>query len=316
MIARKNAPILVLAGFSMLLLAIPSVVSDYHVGLMIEIFILTILGYSFKILFSAGYLSLGIAGFYAAGAYTFALYNLHLSKSLYLALASSILVSALLGVGIGALCVRRHKMYFAVLTLAFSELLRSVFWQWRSVFGGDEGISGVTRPALHLYVADLSLTSYASFYYLVWVILVLCLALLWRIENSNFGYVLKAIQDNPERMPYIGANVQRYVLVVFVISAMLASLAGVCNVCLFGGVNPMAAHIIRTVEPQVATLIGGVSTFGGPLIGSLFYVFIKDYLMTKVGNWMLIVGALLMALVVVFRRGILGYTSEKMHVDL
>jgi branched-chain amino acid transport system permease protein len=313
---RKGACLLVLAGFSLLLLLVPLFVGNYHVGLLTEIFILTILAYSFKILFSAGYLSLGIAGFYAAGAYTFALYNLHLSKSLYLASGSAIIVSALLGLGIGLFCVRRQKMYFAVLTLAFSELLRSVFWQWRSVFGGDEGISGVTRPPLHLYFGEVSLASYASFYYLVLAVLVLCLALLWKIQNSNFGYILKAIQDNPGRIPYIGANVQRYVLVVFVISAMLASLAGVCNVCLFGGVNPMAAHITRTVEPQVATLIGGVSAFGGPLIGSLFYVFVKDYLITKIGNWLLVVGALLMALVIIFRRGILGYASERLHFDL
>jgi branched-chain amino acid transport system permease protein len=106
------------------------------------------------------------------------------------------------------------------------------------------------------------------------------------------------------------------VLVVFVISAILAGLAGICNVGLFGGVNPMAAHIIKTVEPQIATLIGGVSAFGGPFVGSLFYVFVKDYLITKVGNWLLVVGPLLMAIVIVFRSGILGYASEKLHLDL
>jgi branched-chain amino acid transport system permease protein len=117
-------------------------------------------------------------------------------------------------------------------------------------------------------------------------------------------------------MPYIGVNVQRYVIVVFVMSAVLASVAGIFSVCLFGGVNPMAAHIIRTVEPQIATLIGGVTSFGGPLVGSLFYILAKDYLLIKIGNWLLFIGPLLMALVIIFRSGILGYASEKLHLDL
>jgi branched-chain amino acid transport system permease protein len=314
--SRKGARLLILVGFSLLLVIFPFILRDYYVGLLTEVLILTMMGYSFKILFTAGYLSLGIAGFYATGAYVFALFNLHVSKSLCLASISAIIVSAVLAVGIGLLCVRRQKMYFAVLTLAFSELLRSVFWQWRAVFGGDEGISGVSRPPFVLGHIEVSLTSYANFYYFVLLVLTLCLVLLWKLQKSNFGYILKAIQDNPERMPYIGVNVQRYVLGVFVISAVLAAVAGIFSVCLFGGVNPMAAHIIKTVEPQVATLIGGVASFGGPLVGSLFYVLAKDYLLTKIGNWLVFIGALLIALVIVFRRGILGYSSEKLRIDL
>jgi branched-chain amino acid transport system permease protein len=313
---RKSFRIIALVSICLVLIGVPHVLSDYHIGLLAEAFILTLLGYSFKILFSAGYLSLGIAGFYAAGAYTFSLFQVHVSKSLYLGTGASIIAAGLLGLGIGMFCVRRQKMYFAVLTLAFSELVRSVVWQWRTLFGGDEGISGISRPPLDFFFMKLSLASYESYYYFVLVVLFLCAGLLWKMAGSNFGYVLRAIQDNPERVPYIGANVQRHVLAVFVISAMLAGLAGVCHVCLFGGVNPMAAHILKTVEPQVATLIGGVSAFGGPFVGSLFYVLIKDYLITKIGNWLLVVGGLLMVLVIVFRRGILGYMSEKLRMDL
>lgn len=295
----------------LILLGIPHFVSDYHTYLLNEIFILALMGYSFKILFGAGFLSLGLAGFYAVGAYSFALLYFHIAESLYLAFFGAVILSGIVSSIIGFFCVKRKKMYFAVLTFAFSELIHAIMWQWRSLFGGDEGISGIVRPHLDFYFFQVSLQPYLNFYYFTLAILAICMYVLWKIQNSNFGYILTCIHDNPERASFVGVNVQNYALVAFVMSGVLAGLAGALYVCLSGAVDPEYAHIINTVEPQIVTLVGGISTFSGPFAGSMIYLLIKAYLITKIGNWVIVIGALLIGLVLLFRKGILGYVSER-----
>jgi branched-chain amino acid transport system permease protein len=314
--SRKRKTLLSSGAVFLTLLSVPHFVSDYHIYLLNEIFILALMGYSFKILFGAGYLSLGIAGFYAVGAYAFALFYFHITKSFYLAFFGAVILSGIVSSIIGFFCVKRKKMYFAVLTFAFSELIHATMWQWRGLFGGDEGISGVARPPLDFYFFQVSLQSYLNFYYFTLAVLVICICLLWKVQNSNFGYILKSIHDNPERAAFVGVNVQNHVLVAFVMSGILAGLAGALYVCLSGAVDPEFAHIINTVEPQIATLVGGVSTFGGPFVGSMIYLLIKAYLITKIGNWVIVIGALLIGLVLLFRRGILGYVSERAGLEV
>lgn len=313
---RKQLTILLLGIILLMLFGIPHFVSNYYIYMLTEVFILAIMGYSFRILFSAGYLSLAIAGFYATGAYTFALLYSHITRSLYIPFFGALISSGIIATVIGFFSVKRERMYFAVLTFAFSELIHATMWQWRGLFGGDEGISGIIKPPIDFHFFEISLKPYINYYYFTLVLLVACAGLLRKIQRSHFGYILRSIRDNPDRAAFVGVKVQNHVLVAFVISGILAGLAGALYVCLAGAVDPGLAHIINTVEPQIATLIGGVFAFSGPFVGSLIYTFLKAYLITKFGNWLLVIGALLIVLVLLFRRGILGYLADKLGLEL
>jgi branched-chain amino acid transport system permease protein len=313
---REKFNILLLGIFLLLFSLLPHFVSSYYVYILTEVFILAIMGYSFRILFSAGYLSLAIAGLYATGAYTFALLYFNISKSLYIPFLGALISSGIIATLIGFFSVKRERMYFAVLTFAFSELIHAIMWQWRGLFGGDEGISGIVKPPIDLYFFQISLKPYINYYYFTLAILIVCAFSLKKIQNSHFGYILRSIRDNPERAVFVGVKVQNHVLVAFIISGILAGLAGALYVCLAGAVDPGLAHIINTVEPQIATMIGGVFALSGPVVGSLIYTFLKAYLITKFGNWLLLIGALLIALVLLFRRGVLGYLADKLGWEL
>lgn len=266
MTLKKHVPAALAIIACFLLLALPHFLNDFYIYLLTNVFILAFVGYSFKMLYGGGYLTLGLAGFYAIGGYTFALFQLHVTGSLYLLFLAVLILSGIAGLIIGFFCVKRKKMYFAALTLAFSELIHVIIWQWRSLFAGDEGIPGIVRPPLDFYFFQLPLKPYINFYYFVLIVFCVCAALLWKIQNSNFGYVIRCIRDNPERASFAGVNVRRYVLVAFVISSLSAGLAGALHVCLTDAVDPGVAGVVNTVEPQIATLIGGVSAFGGPFL--------------------------------------------------
>jgi branched-chain amino acid transport system permease protein len=134
--------------------------------------------------------------------------------------------------------------------------------------------------------------------------------------TSSFGLTLRSIRDNIERTSFIGVNPQRYLLIAFVISAIYCAIAGALHASLTKMAYPELSYWSTSAEPIIMTLIGGIYTFSGPFFGALIYIFLKTYLMTIIGNWVLFLGIILLIMVLFFRKGVMGFIEEKWGVKL
>jgi branched-chain amino acid transport system permease protein len=220
-----------------------------------------------------------------------------------LAVVGGALAAMVLAVPIGYLSVRRTGIYFAMVTLALAQLVYFLALQLPFT-GGENGLQGVPRGRL-LGVIDLN--DNLAMYYLVLAVFVGGFALIHRTIHSPFGQVLTAIRENEPRAISLGYAVDRYKLRVFVISAALAGLAGATKTLVFQLASLTDVHWHLSGEVVLMTLLGGLGTVWGPAVGALTVVLLEDQLAGTVGSWVtVIVGAVFVACVLLFRRGIVG----------
>lgn len=249
-----------------------------------------------------GLLSFGHAVFFGGAAYVagFALKEWQLPVLLSLALGT--LAATLLGWLIGALSIRRQGIYFAMVTLALAQLMFFLFQQ-APFTGGDDGLQGIPRGQLF----GIDLGNDGNLYYLVLTIFVAAFWLIRRAINSPFGQVLKAIRENEARVTSLGYDVDQYKLLAFVLSAGLAGLAGATKTLVFNFASLSDAHWQMSGEVVLMTLLGGMGTVLGPVIGAALVVVLQNELSDKVGSLInVIMGAIFVICVLVFRRGIVG----------
>ena len=194
-------------------------------------------------------------------------------------------------------------MYFALLTLAFAQIIWTIFFEWYDFTGGDDGTVGFRKPEL--------LLSINSSYYFILLIVIICLILLWIIVNSPFGKTLQAIRENPVRTEFIGVNVKRYQLYAFIISSLFLGAAGSLFAVFSGSVFPDYAHWIKSTDMIVICLLGGMYNFLGPVIGSAVYIFLSKLISGYTMYWMLFLGIIVVFLVLFMRNGIAGFISHK-----
>ena len=217
-------------------------------------------------------------------------------------LAVGTAAAALLGLVIGALAIRRQGIYFAMITLALAQMMYFVFLQ--SPFtGGENGLQGVPRGSL----AGIDLSNDYALYYLVVALFAAAFWLILRTIHSPFGQALKAIRENEARAVSLGYDVDRYKLLAFVLSAGLSGLAGALKVLVFGFATLTDVHWHTSGEVVLMTLLGGMGTVMGPVVGAGVVVLLQTELADKVGSLVtVIMGALFVFCVLVFRRGIVG----------
>jgi len=299
-----------------LLLVCPLFVNAFHLYLLNEVLILAIFTYGFSFLFSnTGYLSLGPAAIYGVGAYAVSLLLKHVTPSLYFSFFGAVLISGLVSLIIGIFCVRLGRWYFSMLTLAFAQMIYAIIFRWRTLTGGDDGLTSVPRPPLGLLLR-VSLDSQRGYYYFTLAVFLIAVVVMWRLYASNFGYSLRCIRDNADRAGFIGINVRTYALIAFVISGLFSGLAGALHAPLARIASPDLAYWTTSLEPTLASLIGGIYTFTGPLIGSLIYVFLKAYAISLFQNWTLLMGLALLIIVLFLRNGVMGFLSHKFGWNL
>ena len=210
--------------------------------------------------------------------------------------------AALLGLVAGGLAIRRQGIYFAMITLALAQMM--YFFALRAKFtGGEDGIQGVPRGRLFgLFDLSHELTMYGF----VLVVVLAGLLVIYRIINSPFGEVLKAIRENEPRAVSLGYRTERYKLVAFVLSATLAGLAGSMKSLVFQLASLTDVHWTMSGEVVLMTLLGGMGTIFGPLVGALAIVGLESYL-ARFGQWVTVItGAIFVVCVLAFRRGIVG----------
>jgi branched-chain amino acid transport system permease protein len=208
----------------------------------------------------------------------------------------------------GGLAIRRQGIYFAMITLALAQMV--YFFCLQVPFtGGEDGLQGVPRGALF---GLLSLRSDMAMYWFVLAVFVVGFLFIYRIIHSPFGQVLKAIRENESRALSLGYDVDRYKLLAFVLSAGIAGLAGATKTLVFGFATLTDVHWATSGEVVLMTLVGGVGTLLGPVIGSVVIVTLQNELADKAGSWvMVILGVIFVVNVLLFRRGIVGEIAAR-----
>jgi branched-chain amino acid transport system permease protein len=229
-----------------------------------------------------------------------------------LAILTGTATAAILGLVSGVLAIRRQGIYFAMITLALAQMMYLVAVQAKFT-GGEDGIQAVPRG--HMF-GVLALSNQRTMYIVVAVIFLAGFALIYRIVNSPFGEVLKAIRENEPRAISLGYRTERYKLAAFVLSATLAGLAGstkaiVLQIASLTDVNwPMSGEVV------LMTLVGGLGTVFGPVVGAFIIVAMQNYL-AQVGQWVTVIqGAIFVLCVLLFRRGIVGEIAHLLRIRL
>jgi branched-chain amino acid transport system permease protein len=209
----------------------------------------------------------------------------------------------------GFFCVRLTRIYFAMLTLAFAQIVWAICFKWNEVTGGEQGMPEIPYPSFD-WISGLPLVggwrTAEYFYFLTLVMVALCLWVLRRIVGSPFGRMLTTIRENAERAEFIGVNVRRYELAAFVLAGAFAGLAG----GLFGifnrGVFPDFAYWTKSSEVLIMTLLGGMGTFYGPAIGALVLILLNQQITAYTEYWPFVLGTILVILLFVFPGGLAG----------
>lgn len=257
----------------------------------------------------AGLLSFGHAAFLATGGYvTGYLLASYPGLTPEVGIIAGTFMATLLGLLFGVLSIRRQGIYFAMVTLALAQLMFFVFVQ-SSFTGGEDGLHGVPRGDLF---GVISLSSNLAMYYFVFAIFIFGFALIQRTVHSPFGQVLKAIRENEPRAISLGYNVDAYKLLAFVLSAALAGLAGSTKTVVFQLASLTDAHWHMSGEVILMTLLGGVGTLLGPLMGAGIVVSLQHILaQSPLGNWVsVILGIIFVVCVLSFRSGIVGELTK------
>ncbi|MEK6709589.1 MAG: branched-chain amino acid ABC transporter permease [Nitrospinota bacterium] len=300
-------------ALALLLLAVPLTGQRFLIYLAIQVLILSLFSTGFNLLFGyTGLLSFGHAGFYAAGAYATGILLMRTSLSLLPGVMAGALFAGALGLAIGFFCVRRTRIYFSMLTLAAGMMIYALAFDWKSVTGGDDGLIGIPRSPLWLPgLGFVQMNALGSYYYFALAAAGGGIWLIHRVVHSPFGLILQGIRENENRASFAGVAVRRYRLAAFVISCFISGLAGALVAPLENTVAPTAAHWTKSAQPVLATLLGGIHTFSGPMAGALAFYVIQEVIEQVTEYWLLWFGVVLLVLVLGFRGGLMGYLQEQ-----
>jgi branched-chain amino acid transport system permease protein len=300
-------------GF-LVIAAFPYVTGPHYTILMFSAmgFAIALLGLNLLFGFT-GLLSFGHAMFLAIGAYTAAYLTSAKIMTLELILLTAAAVATVAAVPIGLLCIRYVKIYFSMLTLAFSMLLYSFLFKFYPITGGDEGIRIKLPTPLLMDLSSLDTVAILTgpMYYYVFGMLIALTFLMWRITASTFGLGLRAIRENEQKAKYLGVNVQRYRLVVFVIAGVYGAVGGVIVGIPIGLAEPSLAYWLQSGNLVFMLLLGGYTNFFGPVLGAITFIFFQDQLTSYTEYWRLTFGVLLAVIVIFFPSGLMGVVDVR-----
>jgi branched-chain amino acid transport system permease protein len=275
----------------------PPVAMDIAAWGLFAISIDLLLGYT-------GLLSFGHAAFWGSSAYVTGLVAIHAGVPFPLAVLAGTVFAMVIAVPIGYLSVRRTGIYFAMVTLAFAQMIYFVANQWRDVTGGENGLQGIPKSFFGVEAVE---TDSFSFYYAGIVVILVGVAVAWRVVHSPFGRVLVAIRDNPARARALGYDVERYKIMVFVISAGLAGLAGGVFAISHGFASLQELSWQTSGKVVLITVLGGIGTLWGGPIGAAVVVQLEDVLASSgFEGTGIILGTIFVLIVLLFRHGVWG----------
>lgn len=257
-----------------------------------------------------GLLSFGHAMFFGSAGYTLGVTTKFLNWPPELAILAGIAVAALIGFVAGAVAIRRQGIYFAMITLAISQLIYFVAMQMEWT-GRDDGFHGIPRGRLFGLI---DLENDLALYGLVAVCFVLALLAIHRIVTSPFGLALTAIRENEPRAVSLGYDVERYKVLALTLSAALAGLAGALKALALSYESLNDLHWALSGEVVMMCILGGLGTLGGPVAGAFFVILLQNFLADKVGEWLsVIIGVVFLSCILAFRKGLVGEIAAWME---
>ena len=292
---------------------VPALGSRFYTFVATDVAILALFAVSLNLLLGyTGLVSFGHAAYFGVGAYTCGILMKKVGVPFVLAFPAGGLLAALAALVFGFFCVRLTKIYFAMLTLAFAQIVWAICFKWNAVTGGEQGMPEIPYPDL-AWMERLPLVggfrTSDHFYLLTVVLVAACLWVLRRIVGSPFGRILTTIRENPERAEFIGVNVRRYELIAFVIAGAFAGLAG----GLFGifnrGLFPDFVYWNKSAEVLIMTILGGMGHFYGPAVGALVLLVLNQQITSYTQYWPFVLGTVLILLLFGFPGGIVGALS-------
>ena len=268
--------------------------------------ILSIAALSLNLLMGyGGMISFGHAVYVGVGAYAVGICAFYDITDGYVQLAIALAASALLALVFGAISLRTRGVYFIMITLALAQMMYYL-GAGLDTYGGDDGLP--INQSSDFGIVDFGAS--VPFYYLTFALLLLALLFMQRLVNSRFGMVIQGIRSNEARMQALGHPTLRYRLAAFVIAGMMAGLAGVLLANHTNFANPEMMHWTRSGDLIVMVLLGGMGTVAGPVVGTVVYLALEEFLSGITEYWQLIIGPFLVLVVLFARGGLLGFLSD------
>jgi len=281
-----------------------------YIGVEVLIWIVFALGFNLLLGYT-GLPSFGHGAFLGVGGYAFGWFQFNVIPSLWLALAFAVVVTAIIG-GLSALLVsHRRGIYYALLTLAIGQIFFFVASKWTSLTGGEDGMLNIRRLPADFGLVSFSLQDNTALYYFVFGVFVVVVIALWRLTNSPFGKIIRAIKQNEMRVGFLGYNVVFFKWAVFTISCAVAGLAGGMFAMAQEGAYVQVMALQWSGIVVLMTLIGGgMVSFWGPVIGTVVFFLARDILGTYTETWLLWYGLMFMLLVMFKPEGIAGIWQD------
>lgn len=289
---------------------VPWLGARYDVFLAGQIVIDALFAVSLNLLLgTTGLVSFGHVAYFGVGAYVCGILMKTYGMPFVVAFPAAGIGAGIFALVSGFFCVRLTKIYFAMLTLAFSQIVWAICYKWNAVTGGDQGLPEIPYPNLDLMAAipglgDLTIS--ARFYLLTLALVAVSLAVLHQIVRSPFGRMLTTIRDNPERAAFIGLNVRAYQLAAFVVAGAFAGFAGALYGIFSRGVFADYVFWSKSAEVIIMTILGGMDYFWGPPVGAMALVWLNQQITDYTQYWPFVLGSLLLLLLFGFPGGIVG----------
>jgi branched-chain amino acid transport system permease protein len=254
-----------------------------------------------------GMISFGHGMFFGLGAYGFGLIMQRTSVPIPVAFVGTLLITTVVSAAIGAICVRLKEIYFAFVTLAFQMLIHSMILSWASLTGGDQGLrGGIPRPVFF----GIDLSNHMHLYIVSCALLVIGLLLMRQIAQSPFGYTLRMIRDNASRASFIGIDVWRAKLTIFVMAALFASTGGIVMSLFVSGAYPEFAFWTISGEGIFINMLGGVTTFLGPMVGTVLLLIMNDTVTRLTEYYGIVLGIVILFFAIGLRKGLMDFVVE------
>ncbi len=285
------------------LFVFPLIFPRFWVGLLTEILILGLAGMSVNFLLGySGSLPFGHAAFYATGAYTVAILIKNLGTNPVIALMVAPFAAAATGAIFGLLIARLYRFYYAMMTTAFSMVLWTIIRKWSTVTHGDDGITGIEFPAF--------LSGITNTYYFTLIIVLLSILVLALIIESPFGWTLRAIRENSNRVAFINVDVVRHRYFAFVISSFFCGIAGALYIVFSHSTFPDYAYWVKSGDFVTMCILGGMLTFIGPMIGAAILTVLQTLVTSVTLYWPLVMGIVICSVVLLMPEGVAGIWSK------
>jgi branched-chain amino acid transport system permease protein len=257
-----------------------------------------------------GMLSFGHAAYFGIGAYTTAIILIRLWENIWFSLLCGLVMGGVTALILGFLCIKRRGIYFAMLTLAFAQLLYFIAFQWVDLTGGDNGLRNIPSVPLSLPGFSIDLNSPLRFYFFVLLFVALSLLAIDRILQSPFGHVLQAVRENERRAKSCGYETSNVRWLAFIISGAISGLAGGLYALYLHFVGIESLYWITSGQVVMMTLLGGMGSFFGPFIGAGVFLYLEDVISAITAQWMIFLGTVFVLCVLFFPKGIWGSVKD------